>query len=117
KRVFTPAPLALRHKTFPLRAILEAITDYNLGYSLAQTAARLKSRRGLTVSRASISSWLAEHKPLTSYRRLRDRGKPLFAPNTTIRAIKLYHRQVYEYAYHRAKLEFVRDGSLDEKRK
>jgi hypothetical protein len=33
-----------------------------------------------------------------------------------IRAHKLYHRQVYKFAYHRAKLAFLRDGSLDEKR-
>jgi hypothetical protein len=33
-----------------------------------------------------------------------------------IRAHKLYHRQVYDFAFHRAKLAFLRDGSLDEKR-
>ena len=33
-----------------------------------------------------------------------------------IRSHKLYHRQVYEFAFHRAKLAFLRDGSLDEKR-
>ena len=33
-----------------------------------------------------------------------------------IRAIKLYHRQVYEFAWHRAKLAFVRDGTLNDKR-
>jgi hypothetical protein len=33
-----------------------------------------------------------------------------------IRAHKLYHRQVYEFAIHRAKLAFLRDDSLDEKR-
>src|SRR6202521_3002592 len=60
KRVFTPAPDALRHKTYPLRAILEAITDYNLGYSLADTTARLKSKRGLRVSPSTIASWLDE---------------------------------------------------------
>jgi hypothetical protein len=32
------------------------------------------------------------------------------------RTMKLYHRQVYEFAYHRAKLGFLRDGTLDEKR-
>jgi|SRR5271166_3176535 len=31
-------------------------------------------------------------------------------------SIKLYHRQVYEFAWHRAKLAFVRDGTLDDKR-
>jgi hypothetical protein len=29
---------------------------------------------------------------------------------------KLYHRQVYGYAYHRPKVDFVRSGTLDDKR-
>jgi ATP-dependent exoDNAse (exonuclease V) beta subunit len=39
-----------------------------------------------------------------------------FPANQTIRSIKLYHRQVYGYAFHRPKLEFLRAGSLDDKR-
>ena len=42
KRKFTPGPAALHNKTYPLRMILSALTDYDLGYSLAETAARLK---------------------------------------------------------------------------
>jgi hypothetical protein len=37
-------------------------------------------------------------------------------PTTLIRAIKLYHRQIYGYAYHRPQFESVRTGSLDDKR-
>ena len=44
KRVFTPGPGALHNKTYPLRMILSALTDYNLGYSLQETAARLKKK-------------------------------------------------------------------------
>jgi hypothetical protein len=43
-------------------------------------------------------------------------GSMLYPPQQTIRSIKLYHRQIYGYAFHRPKLEFVRAGSLDEKR-
>ena len=38
---FTPPPL-LRNKTYPLWTILAALTDDDLGYTLEQTAARLK---------------------------------------------------------------------------
>jgi transposase-like protein len=78
KRVFTPGPAALHNKTYPLRMILSALTDYDTGYTLQETAARLKKK--------------------------------------TIRSIKLYHRQIYGYAYHRPKLELVREGRLDDKR-
>jgi transposase-like protein len=46
RRVFTPAPAELRYKTYPLRIILDGVTFYNLGYSLAQAAAKVKSRHG-----------------------------------------------------------------------
>jgi len=44
KRTFTPGPAALRNKTYPLRMILAALTDYNLGYTLEETATRLKKK-------------------------------------------------------------------------
>src|SRR5208337_3612404 len=44
KRTFTPGPAALRNKTYPIRTVLQALTLYNLGYSLNETARRLKSK-------------------------------------------------------------------------
>jgi transposase-like protein len=116
KRVFTPGPAALRNKTYPLRMILSALTDYDLGYSLAQTAARLKKKTNRSVSPSTITAWLHDYNQHCSYRRLRAAGLARFPSGQTIRSIKLYHRQVYGYAYHRPKLEFVRAGALDDKR-
>jgi len=115
-RNFTPGPRALRNKTYPLAEILEAMTAYNRGYSLEETSRRLSSRHGHTLSPATISRWLAAHPSLTTYRRLRAPGLKLFKPPQIIRTVKLYHRQVYEFAYHRAKLAFLRDGTLDDRR-
>src|SRR6202035_3840554 len=58
----------------------------------------------------------SEHPALTTYRRIRDHGRRLFTATQVIRTHKLYHRQVYEFAYHRAKLAFLKDGTLDDKR-
>ena len=116
KRTFTPGPAALHNKTYPLRMILSALTDYNLGYTLEETAARLKKKTNRRVSPSTITVWLDEYKQHCSYRRLRSAGLRRFPPNQTIRSIKLYHRQVYGYAYHRPKLDFVRRGLLDDKR-
>jgi len=44
KRVFTPMPAAMRGKTYPLRIVLDAITLYDLGYSLEQTADKIRAR-------------------------------------------------------------------------
>jgi transposase-like protein len=117
KRVFTPGPVALRNKTYPLRMILTALSDYDLGYTLEATAARLKKRSNRNVSPSTIAAWLQEYRKHCSYRRLRSEGRLHFPATQTIRSIKLYHRQVYSYAYHRPKLDLVRRGLLDEKRK
>lgn len=116
KRVFTPGPAALHNKTYPLRMILGALTDYDTGYSLEETAARLHKKSNRHVSPSTITAWLDEYKDHCAYRRLRARGLKRFRAAQIIRSIKVYHRQVYAYAYHRPKLEFVRAGTLDDKR-
>jgi len=115
-RGFTPGPRALRNKTYPVGEILEALTAYNQGHSLEDAARRLSSRFGHAINPSTISRWLSEHPGLTTYRRLRARGRRLFAPSQRIRIIKLYHAQVYEFGYHRAKLAFLREGTLDDRR-
>jgi len=116
KRIFTPGPASLRNKTYPLRTILSALTDYDLGYTVEMTAARLRKKTGRHVSTSTVTCWLREYPQHCTYRRLRADGLKKFPPEQTIRSIKLYHRQVYGYAYHRPKLALVRNGTLDDKR-
>jgi transposase-like protein len=110
KRVFTPTPAALRNKTYPLRIVLDAITLYDLGYSLTETAAKLRTRHGRQIARSTIATWLHDHEALTTYERLRAAGRRLFPPPQTIRSVKLHHRQVYKFQYHRSKLDLLRQG-------
>jgi len=107
KRTFTPGPQALRNKTYPIRLVLHALTLYNLGYSLIETAKRLKSKTGRAVSPSTIATWIGAHKAHTTFRRLRAEAKTMYPPAQTIRAIKLYHRQIYAFAYHRSKLALL----------
>lgn len=97
--------------------ILSALTDYDTGYSLQETAARLKKKTNRSVSPSTITTWLREYRQYCSYGRLRAVGLKRYPATQTIRSIKLYHRQVYAYAYHRPKLELLRSGTLDDKRK
>ena len=119
-RTFAPGPRAVRNKTYPINEIFEALTLYLRGKTLQQTAAKISSRHGHQVVPSTISRWLSEHPALTTYRRLRARGRRLFTPTQVIRAHKLYHAQVYDFAFHRAKLPGRRarrqargDGRLD----
>jgi transposase-like protein len=99
-RSFTVGPRTIRNKTYPLPEILEALTLYDRGNTLEATAEKISSRYGHHVAPSTISRWLSEHPTLTTYRRLRDGGRRLFTPTQIIRMHKLYHRQVYEFAYH-----------------
>ena len=98
----------MRNKTYPIRLVLQALTLYNLGYSLGETAKRLKSKAGRAVSPTTIATWIGAHKAQTTFRRLRAEAKTIYPPTQTIRSIKLYHRQVYAFAYHRSKLTLLR---------
>jgi transposase-like protein len=110
KRVFTPTPAALRDKTYPLRIVLDAITLFDLGYTLEQVADKMQVRHGHRVGRSTIAAWLAEHRSLTTYSRLRADGRRLFPPAQAIRSVKLYHQQIYKFAYHRPKLAMLRES-------
>lgn len=102
----------MRNKTYPLRTVIDALSNYNLGFTSHEVAARMKRK----VSPSTVTSWLHEYREFCSYARLRAKGSALFPAEQTIRSIKLYHRQVYRYAFHRPKLEFLRRGELDDKR-
>src|SRR5438477_8287367 len=54
-RGFTPAPPELRAKTYPLRVILNGVMLYNLGYTLAEASAKLKSKTGYRVPPSTLS--------------------------------------------------------------
>src|SRR5262249_53551264 len=116
KRVFMPGPAALRNKTYPLRTILTALSDYDLGYTLEETSARLQKNIGRHVSPSTLTAWLHQYRKHCTYRRFRADGLRRYPPEQAVRSIKLYHRQVYGYAYHRPKLDFVRAGTLDDER-
>jgi transposase-like protein len=110
KSVFTPGPAGLRNKTYPLRIVLDAITLYNLGYSVEETAEKIRLRFGRRAARSTIALWLVEHRELTTYARLRSKGRHLYPARQTIRSLKLYHRQIYKYEYHRPKLALLRQS-------
>jgi len=108
RRVFTPRHI--KGKTFPLPFILDAISFYNQGFTAAATTRQLHERYAMRASPSSIDAWVAEYKPLCAYFRLRDDARARYSPHQLIRTVKLYHRQVYEFSLHRAKLDLLLAG-------
>jgi transposase-like protein len=70
RKKFTP--LINKHRTYPLKVILDGLTLYNRFHSLEDTARLLTSTYGLTVQPSTIARWLKEFKEYLPILRLRD---------------------------------------------
>jgi transposase-like protein len=96
-----------KSKTYPLKAILDAVSTFNLGHALTDVQRILRQRTHLQMPERTIRRWLEEYKALTSYARLRTAGKKLFHPDAIIRSFTLFHQQVYRFQVHQAKLALL----------
>ncbi|HET7209338.1 MAG TPA: hypothetical protein VFI95_22370, partial [Terriglobales bacterium] len=108
------AVAAGKNKSYPLKTILEAISTFNLGHSLTKTQQIIRRRFHLDIPERTISSWLAEHRPLTTYARLRRSCRQLFSPEAIIRSHTFYHQQVYRFQMHQAKLANLLNSELQD---
>jgi ribosomal protein L37AE/L43A len=96
-----------KNKTYPLHIILESVSTFNLGYSLTETQRVMRRRYHREIPERTISSWLNEYRPLSTYSRLRVVGRKHFPPETLIRSHTFHHQQVYRFQVHQAKLEIL----------
>lgn len=104
-RVFTPQKV--KGKQFPLKVILDGLSLYNQGFTLEESCGLLKERYGLEMDCATLSRWVKEYAPICRYARMRDFGLKLFSAQQAVQSVKLYHRQVYNFMYHKAKLALI----------
>ncbi|MFA4888799.1 MAG: hypothetical protein WC628_04410 [Candidatus Omnitrophota bacterium] len=100
-------PQNVKGKSFPLKLILEGLSYYNKGFSMVEACAYLKENFGLEVKDSTLSDWVKEFTPICRYSRLRPYGLKLFSPNQVIQSVHLFHRQVYDFSLHRAKLALL----------
>ena len=100
------APKA-KGKQFPLKVILEGISYYNTGFTLVESCRFLKEQSGLDVKEPSLANWVKEYEHICRYSRMRPYGLKLYSPHQVIQSVRLFHRQVYEFCYHRAKMALI----------
>jgi len=101
-----------KYKRYPLTAILNAISTFNLGHSITETERILRQRFQLNIPQRTIQSWLKEHKSITTYARLRSVGKKFFDPLLVLKTLLLRHQQVYRFQIHQPKLELLANDSF-----
>jgi len=104
-RTFTP--FSIKGKHYPLNIILDAISYYNLGFSLEQVAKIMKEKDNVDVQPSSIANWYEEHKEICSYYRMRPFAVKEFSPYEAVETCTLAHRQIYRFRYHRAKTKYI----------
>jgi len=94
-----------KNRTYPLKLILDAVSTFNLGYSITNTRSILRRRFHLDVPDRTINSWLTTYRSVSTYSRLRAAGKKLFDPRSITVSRFFEHRQVYRFQVHNAKVE------------
>ncbi|MDP3795322.1 MAG: PD-(D/E)XK nuclease family protein [bacterium] len=102
KRKFTAA--LTRFKTYPLRAVLDALTFYNRLHSLEETAERVKQCYGFAVRPETVRDWLADYREYLPFGRMREFIAKRYKPSEAVVETRLFHNQIYDFRYHRAKL-------------
>jgi len=105
KRKFTPQKI--KGKQFPLAVIFDGLNFYNTGFTLENSCHFLKEKYGLEVKSSTLAGWVKEFEPLCRYSRMRQHGLKLFSPNQVIKSVRLYHRQVFDFKYHQAKIALI----------
>jgi len=104
-KTFTPQKV--KGHSFPLKVILDGLSFYHTGFTLEASCGLLHERFGLEVKPSTLADWVKEFAPLCRYARMREFGLKLCSPHQAIQSVRLYHRQAFDFRYHRAKLALI----------
>jgi transposase-like protein len=105
KKKFTP--ITNKNRSFPLRVILESISKYNRLDTLSESSEKITERYGIKVNAQNISNWMSEYSKYLPYSRMRDYINKNYAKKDIIVSSKMFHKQIYDFVYHRAKTDLI----------
>jgi len=105
----------IKHKSYPAKLILNAISTYNLGYTIEQTKKEIAKRFHIRIPESTIHSWIKEYSNTCSFFRLRGQAIKLHKPEEIIFSHSLQHNQIYKYQLHKAKLSLLSKELLVQK--
>lgn len=100
-------PLITKGKTYPLRIIIDCLTYYNRLYSLEEVVEKIEEKYGIKISHQIISRWLKEYRQYAPFFRMREFASKKYEKKELIEESKLFHQQIYNFKYHRAKLNLI----------
>lgn len=101
-----------KHMTFPLRLIIDSITLYNRLHSLEDSAKIVSERYGIKVSRQNLTNWLDTYREYAPFLRMREYAAQKYDRKNFIEELRLFHGQIYDFKYHRAKTNILLEESF-----
>ena len=100
-------PVITKHKTYPLKVIIDALTLYNKLNPIEKIPEIIKEKYGITITSRIISDWLKEYEKYIPFIRMREFAAKKYDKKEFIEESKLFHQQIYNFKYHRAKLDLI----------
>ncbi len=99
------------NKAYPPKIITYALTAYNLGSTLEESAKTINRRFKTGVTKSSVHRWVEEFKGICTYHKIR----PLILKNYDDRDMlfsKVFEHNglAYDFKYHKPKLELLCNG-------
>ncbi len=91
------------YKTYGPKIIVNAVTYYNLGNSLKESAKLINKRFKVKVSKSSISYWLKEIKGFASYSKIRNKIPKNYRKKVLFNKVFEHNNLNYNFRYHKIK--------------
>lgn len=96
-----------KNKTYPLRIIIDSLSLYNQLNSFEEISEIILERYGIKITPQIISRWIEEHKDYLPFLRMREFVLKKYSKKDLIEESKLIHQQIYNFKFHRAKLDLI----------
>ena len=87
--------------------IIDCLSLHNKLFSFDEITEFVKERYGLNLTRQIISRWIKEYERYTPFLRMREFASKKYSKRDLIEESKLIHQQIYNFKFHRAKLDFI----------
>jgi len=97
----------LKNKAYNSRVITNAISYYNLGNTLEESARLINRRFKVKVSKSSVHSWIKEFSDICTYRKLRPQVVKKYKGNIVFSFSFKHSGLTYNFMYHLPKMEML----------
>jgi len=105
-------PVINRGKTYPLRVILEAVTLFNRLFTLEEIGKKIEEKYGFKLAPQTVTNWINHYNDYLPVGRMRDFFNLKYKRKDLIEEVHMLHGQIYDYKFHRAKMDCVLESEF-----